>query len=71
MSHVRSEAVRRISWDEDTRTLFVQFVSGETYAYLDVPPAPTATSSPPTPSGATSRRTSETATPIAASRQPG
>jgi len=32
-----SQAVRGISWDADTLTLFVQFVSGETYAYLRVP----------------------------------
>lgn len=32
-----SEAIRSLSWDEATTTLFVQFVSGETYAYLDVP----------------------------------
>lgn len=37
MPRVQSDAVRRISWDGETRTLFVQFVSGETYAYLDVP----------------------------------
>ncbi len=39
MPWVRSEAVRRISWDRQTSTLFVQFVDGDTYAYLGVPEA--------------------------------
>ncbi len=33
-----STVIRRISYDHQTRTLFVTFVSGACYAYLDVPP---------------------------------
>lgn len=38
MPRLRSQAIRRISWDPPTQTLFVQFVNGDVYAYLDVPP---------------------------------
>ncbi|HYE43094.1 MAG TPA: KTSC domain-containing protein [Caulobacteraceae bacterium] len=30
--------IRRFRYDEDSRTLFVTFTSGEDYAYFDVPP---------------------------------
>ena len=33
-----SAVIRRFSYDEQSRTLFVTFVSGDLYAYLDVPP---------------------------------
>lgn len=33
-----STAIRRFSYDPETRTLFVTFVSGQDYAYEDVPP---------------------------------
>jgi hypothetical protein len=33
-----STAIRHLSYDEVTRTLFVTFVDGDLYAYLDVPP---------------------------------
>jgi hypothetical protein len=32
-----STAIRRFSYDEVTRTLFVTFVDGDLYAYFDVP----------------------------------
>ncbi len=32
-----SSAVRGLSWDVTTETLFVSFANGETYAYLGVP----------------------------------
>jgi cellulose synthase/poly-beta-1,6-N-acetylglucosamine synthase-like glycosyltransferase len=32
-----SAAIRRYSYDEVTRTLFVTFVDGDTYAYFDAP----------------------------------
>ena len=35
--HVTSEAVAQIEYDQDSRTLFVRFTSGEWYAYFDVP----------------------------------
>ena len=38
MPHVQSEAVSQIEYDEPSRTLFVQFTSGEWYSYFDVPP---------------------------------
>jgi KTSC domain len=38
MRHVVSEAVASIGYDEATRELFVEFTSGRTYVYLDVPP---------------------------------
>jgi hypothetical protein len=34
-----STAIRRFSYDDDSRTLFVTFTSGDLYAYLDVPRA--------------------------------
>lgn len=37
MLHAASEAVAQIEYDAPTRTLFVRFVSGEWYGYLDVP----------------------------------
>jgi hypothetical protein len=33
-----SAAIRRFRYDEKTATLYVTFVSGEAYAYDDVPP---------------------------------
>lgn len=33
-----STAVRRLSYDHETRTLFVVFVDGDLYAYRDVEP---------------------------------
>lgn len=33
-----STAIRRFSYDPETRTLFVTFVSGQDYAYEGVPP---------------------------------
>ena len=33
-----SAVIRRFRYDEDSRTLFVTFTSGEDYAYFDVPP---------------------------------
>lgn len=36
--HVQSEAVAQIEYDAPSRTLFVQFTSGEWYSYFDVPP---------------------------------
>lgn len=38
MPGVESEALRRVEYDLPTRTLFVQFASGEWYAYLEVAP---------------------------------
>lgn len=35
---VQSEAVSRIEYDPPTRTLFVQFTSGEWYSYSGVSP---------------------------------
>jgi hypothetical protein len=32
-----SAAIRRFSYDTETRTLFVTFVDGDLYAYRDVP----------------------------------
>ncbi len=32
-----STAIRRLSYDEATSTLFVAFIDGDTYAYFDVP----------------------------------
>jgi hypothetical protein len=32
-----STAIRRLSYDEETSTLFVTFVDGDTYAYFDAP----------------------------------
>ena len=37
MPHVDSSAIVRITYDDRTRTLFVTFVSGRTYAYDAVP----------------------------------
>ncbi len=34
-----STAIRSLSYDEQTQTLFVTFVDGDLYAYFDVPPA--------------------------------
>lgn len=39
MPLVTSEAIARIEYDAAERTLFVQFTSGEWYAYSDVPDA--------------------------------
>ena len=33
-----STAIRRFDYDPETRTLYVTFVSGQDYAYDDVPP---------------------------------
>ena len=33
-----SAVIRRFRYDEDSRTLFVAFTSGEDYAYFEVPP---------------------------------
>lgn len=33
-----SSVIRRFRYDEESRTLFVTFTSGEDYAYFDVPP---------------------------------
>ena len=33
-----STAIRRLSYDEVTRSLFVTFIDGDLYAYFDVPP---------------------------------
>lgn len=33
-----SQVIRRYSYDETTRTLFITFTSGDLYAYLDVEP---------------------------------
>ena len=38
MPEIESEAIARVEYDVATRTLFVQFTSGEWYAYLDAPP---------------------------------
>ncbi len=37
MPPVESSAIQRIEYDRETRTLFVIFVDGDTYAYFDVP----------------------------------
>jgi hypothetical protein len=34
-----STAIRSLSYDDQTGTLFVTFVDGDLYAYSDVPPA--------------------------------
>lgn len=34
-----STAIRRLSYDQATSTLFVSFVDGDTYAYFAVPPS--------------------------------
>jgi len=34
-----STAIRTLSYDDETATLFVTFIDGDTYAYFDVPPA--------------------------------
>ena len=34
---VASSAIQRIEYDRETRTLFVIFVDGDSYAYLEVP----------------------------------
>ncbi|HYE78465.1 MAG TPA: KTSC domain-containing protein [bacterium] len=36
---VESEAIRSVGYDAGTRTLEVQFASGEVYRYFDVPEA--------------------------------
>ena len=33
-----STAIRTLSYDDDTATLFVTFIDGDTYAYFEVPP---------------------------------
>jgi len=33
-----STAIRSLSYDDETRTLFVTFVDGDLYAYFEVPP---------------------------------
>ena len=33
-----STAIRRFSYDDQSRTLFVTFIDGDLYAYLDVEP---------------------------------
>ena len=33
-----STAIRRLSYDEVTKSLFVTFIDGDLYAYFDVPP---------------------------------
>ena len=33
-----STAIRRFTYDEESRTLFVTFIDGDLYAYLDVEP---------------------------------
>ena len=38
MPHVQSTAIRSIVYDAAGRTLFVIFIDGDRYAYLDVPP---------------------------------
>ena len=38
MPHVLSEAISDVEYDAARRWLFVRFVSGAWYAYLDVPP---------------------------------
>lgn len=38
MPHVTSAAVAQIEYDAASRTLFIRFISGEWYAYFDVPP---------------------------------
>lgn len=38
MPRVQSEAVAQIEYDAPSRTLFVQFTSGEWYSYFDVAP---------------------------------
>jgi hypothetical protein len=35
---VPSTAIRRISYDDASRTLFVTFIDGDTYAYFEVAP---------------------------------
>ena len=32
-----STAIQRVSYDDQTNTLFVTFIDGDTYAYFDVP----------------------------------
>lgn len=39
MPHVQSEAIEQIEYDAPSRTLFVQFTSGEWYSYFGVPAA--------------------------------
>jgi hypothetical protein len=34
---VESSAIQRIEYDRETKTLFVIFVDGDAYAYLEVP----------------------------------
>jgi hypothetical protein len=36
---IQSEAMAAIEYDAPSRTLFVQFTSGEWYSYFGVPPA--------------------------------
>lgn len=33
-----STAIRTLSYDDETATLFVTFIDGDTYAYFEVPP---------------------------------
>ncbi len=39
MPPVESSAIQRIEYDRETRTLFVIFVDGDSYAYFEVPEA--------------------------------
>ena len=34
-----STAIRTLSYDDETATLFVTFIDGDTYAYFEVPPS--------------------------------
>ena len=38
MPAIDSETIAQVEYEAASRTLFVQFTSGEWYAYLDVPP---------------------------------
>ena len=38
MRSVDSSAVEAVGYDADTRTLYVRYADGDTYAYDDVPP---------------------------------
>lgn len=36
--HVRSSVLRSVGYDEDARTLEIEFASGAIYRYFEVPP---------------------------------
>lgn len=38
MPTVQSSAIRAVNYDAPSRTLFVVFIDGDRYAYMDAPP---------------------------------